>query len=356
MAIIERIETSKGKVRFRARIRIAGFPSKTATFDKMGDARSWASEVESDMRLARYLPDRVAAKHTVSEMIDRYLAEMEKASQNRPRYFAGKKSQLKWWKKAIGSYTLNQLRPQVITACRSRLLAQCTPATANRYQAALNHCLSVAVKEWCWLATNPLANVAKFKEPRGRMRFLSAEELPRLLAACRKVCADLYDVVVVAISTGARKNELLTLRHNDVDLTRGVVVAYQTKNGDPRPLFLTGAALAVVKRRHEARRPRDVYLFGSRNGQRPLYIDLRWNRARAMAGLKDFRFHDLRHTTASYMAMNGASTKDIAEVLGHKTLNMVQRYAHLCQSHTSAVVANMTKNVFGGLMGEGNVP
>lgn len=74
-----------------------------------------------------------------------------------------------------------------------------------------------------------------------------------------------------------------------------------------------------------------------------------WRHARAQAKLEDFRFHDLRHSAASYLAMNGATTRDIAEILGHQTLQMVKRYSHLADSHTSEVVAKMNEKVFAKL-------
>lgn len=87
-------------------------------------------------------------------------------------------------------------------------------------------------------------------------------------------------------------------------------------------------------------------------GQKPnVPKDIRsaWEHVRTLAKLEDFRFHDLRHSAASYLAMNGATTRDIAEILGHKTLQMVKRYSHLADSHTSEVVAKMNEKVFSSI-------
>jgi integrase len=189
--------------------------------------------------------------------------------------------------------------------------------------------------------------VQRLRAPRGRVRVLSDEERPRLLAACqgsRTRC--LYLVVLLAVSTGGRKMEILALRWPDVDLQREVLTFHQTKNREPRRVPLTGPALTLMQH-HARRRRRDTDLvFPRRDGHRPVEIRAAWQRALRDAGIADFRFHDLRHSAASYLAMEGASLVELAEVLGHKTLAMVQRYAHLTEAHTRRVVARMTAAKF----------
>ena len=122
------------------------------------------------------------------------------------------------------------------------------------------------------------------------------------------------------------------------------------KNGERRRVPLTGLAHAEIKKMSKVRRIDTPLLFPDDNRRlKRQTFDLRtyWETALGKAEIKDFRFHDLRHSTASYLAMNGASLAEIAEVLGHKTLQMVKRYAHLSEAHTSAVVASMNKKIFG---------
>jgi len=95
-------------------------------------------------------------------------------------------------------------------------------------------------------------------------------------------------------------------------------------------------------------RGNDIFLFPSPNDpKRPIDFESAWRNALRTAAIKDFHFHDNRHTCASYLAMNGASLLVIAETLGHKTLQMVKRYAHLTQAHTSSVIGQMTEKVLG---------
>jgi integrase len=197
-----------------------------------------------------------------------------------------------------------------------------------------------------WIAGNAARNVEKEREPDGRVRFLSRPlddqecELDRLLAACEiSACADLRDLVVLALHTGCRAKELLELSVEWVHLSVGgfTLPAEVAKNGEARFVPLAGEALEVVERRlRGAERP--MHLFGRSKGGGPRQFPrTAWKSALKRAGIENFRFHDLRHTHASYLAMLGASNTELKESLGHKTLTMVARYTHLANSHKSKV-------------------
>lgn len=144
-----------------------------------------------------------------------------------------------------------------------------------------------------------------------------------------------------------RHGEILRLRKSQVDVSRGAIHLIDTKNGDQRCVPLTGLAHELLKQRVSSVGDSDGLLFPGTAKQRPFRIWKPWYAAVTAAGIKDLRFHDLRHTAASHLAMNGATQIELAAVLGHKTLQMVKRYAHLSDSHTHAVVAAMNKKVFG---------
>ena len=211
--------------------------------------------------------------------------------------------------------------------------------TVNRYLSALSHAFSVAVKEWGWLEDNPMRKVTKPKEPRGRVRYLGDEERGRLLEECRKSeSPDLYCALVLALSTGARRMEVLGLRWGQVDFHRRAITLLETKNGEIRSLALVGHAFELMDARAKVRRIDTDLVFPGRLRGRPVDLRASFETALKRAGIEDFRWHDLRHSAASYLAMNGATLAEIAEVLGHKTLAMVKRYAHLSQAHTTRVV------------------
>ncbi len=149
------------------------------------------------------------------------------------------------------------------------------------------------------------------------------------------------------MSTGARRGELLSLCWADVDLKRGILTLRETKNSETRVVPLTGYALDILTHHAKIRRLDTSFVFPDRTGTRPLGIREAWDCAVKRAEITNFHSHDLRHSAASYLAMNGASLMEIAEILGHKTLNMVKRYAHLSEAHTAGVVARMNQAIFG---------
>jgi len=351
MAHIEERKDANGKKRYRAQIRMRGYPIQSATFERKTDAKKWAQDTESSIRDGRHFKTSEAKRHTVNEMIDRY---MKSVLPSKGYQAYNQKPQFIWWKGQIGDYTLADASPALIAECRDRLgegnthlKKQRSPATVNRYMAALSHCFSIAVKEWGWLDDSPMRKVRKMKEPRGRVRFLSDDERRKLLDACGKSDnPHLYTIVVLALSTGARQGEILSLRWDQVDLNRGQITLFETKNKEIRSLPLTGLALKLVKGMNKVRRIDTDLLFPGKRKIQPMSFRRSWEISLETSKIKNFRFHDLRHSAASYLAMNGATLTEIAEILGHKTLQMVKRYAHLSESHTRKVVAKMNKQIF----------
>ncbi len=350
MAYIEERKSRDGKPRFRVQVRRKGHPTITATFNRKTDAKRWAQDKESDIRHRRHFRYSEAEKHTLAEVADRYVetvAPALKTASDRERH-------LNWWKAQLGESTLADLTPAIIAEQRDKLLGgktsrgQRQPATVVRYLASLSHALSVAVKEWGWLEDNSVLKVSKPKEPRGRVRFLSDGERKELLDACRKSTnAQLYPIVVLAVSTGMRRGEILGLRWADVDVPNGRITIHDTKNNERRVAPLAGHALEVMRDYSKVRRLDTELVFPGSKPDTPIDIRVPWEAAVKAAGIENFRFHDLRHSAASYLAMNGASLAELAEILGHKTLQMVKRYAHLSEAHTHGVVARMNEKIFG---------
>lgn len=356
MAHIEPRITKSGKTRWRAMVRVAGFPRKIGTFDKKQEARDWAQALEADMRAGRYGGDLLARKHTVGDMITRYIDNVLESKSDRPRFIEAQRQQLAWWRDEIGAAKLVNLQPLLLSQCRDKLAGKNystrKPATVNRYFAALSHVINTAIKEWGWLHANPIAKMNMPKEPGGRVRYLTEAERDALLDACKQERrVPLYTIVMFALCTGARKGEILALKAKDVDFTRMIAIAYDTKNGEPRTLYLSEHVCELLK--HcvfrslltpipKSKRGNKGLVFTSRAGT-AVNIEVAWRRALRRSGITDFRFHDLRHTAASYLAMNGASPSEIGEVLGHKSYDMVKRYSHLSTTHVGGVVRSMNQ-------------
>jgi integrase len=354
--ILER-KTSSGEVRYAAQVRLKGSKLQMATFNRKTDAKRWIQQTEAAIREGRHFRTAEAKRRTVAEMVDRYLQDVlpTKSAEAQRKQAA----QLAWWRGAIGHLMLADATPRSLSAARDELArtptsrgGQRSGATVVRYMAALSHVFTIAVREWEWLTVNPMQSVSRPKESRGRVRYLDEDERERLVAACRASKSQhLHSVVVLALSTGMRQGEILGLRWRDVDLERGRITLHETKNDERRVVPLVGPARDLLKARSKVRRLNSDLVFPAkaRQGVEPKPAEIRhvWRRAVQRAEIDDFRFHDLRHTAASYLAMNGATLSEIAAVLGHKTLSMVKRYAHLSEAHTTGVVERMNQRFLG---------
>ena len=261
-------------------------------------------------------------------------------------------------KENLGSFLLSDITPALVNEYRSKLSLEKNEhkkvtksnATINRYCSALSHCFTIAVKEWGWMEENPLLKIKKLKEPRGRVRYLNDEERERLMQACKESSSPfLYILFILGISTGARKMEIASLTWNDVDLSRGMIFLHDTKNGDRRSLPLVGISKDLMKSHYKNRNQNTNLVFPAKNLIDPIDIRTPFETALKKAEIEDFKWHDLRHSCASYLAMNGATLAEIAGVLGHKTLSMVKRYSHISDAHTAGVVERMNNKIFGGL-------
>jgi len=364
MANIQEVKGKSG-IKYRVLIRLKGFPAQSATFARKTDAKKWAQDTESAMRDGRHFKTVESKRHTVAEMIDRYIKDIvpgKKDIRNTTR-------QLLYWKEQIGVRLLSDVTTSLIVSIRDRLLKDPyfttrkvgdaiitterfrSNATVNRYLDALGACLTTASTQWEWLEINPMKKVQKMTEPQGRVRFLSDDERERLLDACQSSTNSLlFTIVVLALSTGMREGEILKLTWEDIDLVNQRITLHDPKNGERRAVHLANKASNLLKELKEKNlRGGSNLVFPGTHALNfgPASIRTAWTTALKKATITNFHFHDLRHTTASYLAMNGASLLDIAAILGHKTLAMVKRYSHLSETHVGSVVASMNEKIFG---------
>lgn len=347
MATIKKRKDQEGKNRFQVIIRLKGHPTQTATFRRITDAKKWAQQTESAIREGRHFKTAAAKRHTLSEMIDRYIDLF-----NPPK---AKKAHLFWWKERLGCYLLSDVGPALLAQGRDELLntptnrgKQRSPSTVVRYLASISHVFTVGIKEFGWIEISPVSNVSKPKEPIGRVRFLSDDERERLLSVCQQSDSPyLYLVVVLAISTGMRQSEIMTLSWSQVDLFRKQLILEKTKNNTFRSIPLANLALDLLTKHLRERNPSTNLLFPGKNLNRPISLRKPWKKALKAADIHNFRFHDLRHSAASYLAMSGSSLTEIGILLGHKRLEVTKRYAHLSQKHLSTAVEKMNEAIFG---------
>jgi integrase len=368
MASIQRLLSPlTGRVSYRVQVRLRGHPSQSGTFRNRKDAERWASSIESGIREGRHFPHALARRTSFAALAERYTNSV--LADARPARQSNAKHHIAWWLDRLGTLSLAEFTPDHIAQARDALSSQPyvrakahedkdgarapaayrrSAATVNRYLATLSHMFATAMREWRLIDRNPVAEISKKKEPRGRARFLRDEERDALLGACvHSAWPALYTLVLLAISTGARRGELIHLRWTELSLNPPSPEAniQCTKNGDPRRLPLVGKALESLRALQTANGGASRFVFISPSGIDKPYtaFDAHWYAALARAGIDDFRFHDLRHTCASYLAAQGASLLEIADVLGHRTMAMVKRYSHLAEGHKAIVIARMAR-------------
>jgi integrase len=260
---------------------------------------------------------------------------------------------------------LADLHPARIAERRDVLLAKgLAPATVRRYLATLASALTAAVQMFHWLPASPMRGVHQPSE-RGsqRNRFLSEDELGRLVAACHQSeSPDLLLAVLLAVGTGARQGEVLALRWRDVDWARKLVLLRQgvdsATKGGARGAALGAAVAPLLRARYEAGRARALLrglaleelegelIFPSRvSRSRPVCLRRPFMTALRRAGIEGFVWHDLRHSAASFLAADGASLLEIGAVLGHRSANTTKRYSHLVEGHVHDLTRAMADRV-----------
>ncbi len=250
---------------------------------------------------------------------DHVHSALESLTQQSSRYFAG-----------------NDADGRPIYRAKRRPIS---PATVNRYAAALAAFITWAIKRRIAPKgfVHPCRSIERKPENNGKTRFLSTDECTRLLEACKQAAwPRLYLLVLMALTTGARKGELLGLRWADIDVDQAQARVLLTKNNDPKMLPLVPAVLEELQRFKAG--PTVLVFASPRSAARPFSFEPQFQAALKAARIAGVTFHTLRHSCASMLARNGATLLEIADLLGHRQLQMTKRYSHLATSHKAALV------------------
>ena len=366
---------------FQVQVRMAGYPSRTATFPTKRLAERWAKTIEAEMIEGKHFRSVEARRRTLADAIDRYTEEElpKKRADTMHRYC------LPWWRARMGHLKMAEITPAIIVDARSQLAREPytrarasakrtllkpgeKPAefrrknsTVNRYLEVLGHVFTVARREWHWISSNPMEGVSKLDEGPGRARYLSDEERARLLAETVKDL-QLHTLVVLALSTASRAGELLNMEWRDVDLKDGRVLLgrrqgqqsrLETKNGQARATWISGEALRLLKEHATVRHLDDERVFSSpgRSGGRGKYnYHDPFVAAVKAAGIEDFTFHGLRHSAATYLARAGATEQQLRAVGGWRS-NVVSRYVHLAANDVQGLLSDLSEKVGGAIDG-----
>ena len=251
---------------------------------------------------------------------------------------------LSMWEAQLDTRTLlAKITPAHIDNVKLRRAQEVAHSTVDKDLAVLK-----AFFTWCvarnLAASNPVRRVKFFNEDNSRLRYLTEDEYNRLLASAKKVETSplLAEKIILAVHTGLRRGSLFHLRSDQVDFLNRVVRIPRTKSGRPHALPLNATALTTLQALYNQRIPDCPYAFvhakGRKAGEPVQDVKNAFQTALEAAEIRDFTWHDLRHTFASWLIMKGASLRSVAELLGHRGLRMVMRYAHLARAYLSAEV------------------
>jgi len=282
--------------------------------------------------------------HKIGNQSFKELAEHYSSWAQRQKSYKSKKYLIAALVKEFGNSPLRTFNARIIEKYQSKVLASGKkPATVNRLLATLQHGFTKGL-QWEMLDETIYNRVRKVKmlpENNRRLRYLSEEECQALVKAS---IAHLQPIVITALNTGMRRGEILSLQWDKhIDLKNGFILLDQTKNGERREIPINQTLRKALKRM--PRHLKSPYVFTSEKGERYKEIKRAFNSAVRRAGIKDFTFHDLRHTFASRLVMAGVDITTLKELLGHKTLEMTLRYAHLSPGHKVKAVGVLDEKV-----------
>ena len=319
--------------------------------EKIGTSRTLAQNVLRKRKVEiaenKYLDIRKEQKVKLEDLGNLFL-ELHSKVNKKPSAYERDKNLIKKLCLSFGGRYLYSITPMMIEEYKTKRAEEGKkPATINRELACLKCMFNKAI-EWGKAHDNPVRKVKLFKENNTRVRFLEKEEIDKLLANCSDHRSGnlpnyLKPAVVISLNTGLRRGELLNLKWKDIDVMRGLIYLYNTKNGERREAIMND----IVKKAFISipKNPKSPYIFCDENGE-PFY-NLRKSFFTALekSGIKDFHWHDLRHTFASHLVMSGVDLMTVKELMGHKSIEMTIRYSHLSQSHKQHAVDILGKRM-----------
>ena len=326
--------TKRGDYQWQAKVRAKGFPSQSRTFSLKGDAERWAKETEIAIERGLFFDRAAAERTTLSEIIEDYRKLI--LPTKRGKHFP---SALNMLEVALGQHSLASITSIMIAKHRDQRLAgtlllngePIKKVSASTVKKEIN-LLSVLID---WAANerdpaapfsfNPCLSVKRPVEPKGRERRLEGDELERLIQACRTSSPELEAIVLMGIETSARLSELLNLRWTEVKLNVATATLLKTKNGETRTIPLSLKAIEVLSGMKQHVSGRVFWRWAAADS-----FNKTWRRACERVGIKNLRYHDLRHEAVSRLFEIGTlDTMEVAAISGHKSLQMLKRYTHL---------------------------
>lgn len=307
----------KHRDKWQAQIRLRGVSPQTKSFTKKADALSWARITESEIERGIFKNCKLAEQTIVAELLDRYL-ECPLLSDANSR---SSRSRCKPLRTHLGRFTLRTLSSQHLAQYRDQRLEVASDMTVIHELNLLHRVLVLATSEWGIALLEDIPTVRLPKRPTGRVRRLNPNEENALHRAMVEH-PNLEDIVNIAIETGMRRGELVTIKWADIDFTKSTLNIPETKTDVPREIPLSSKATQILKTRSET--SADRYVFPMDAG----VVTREFTSACRRASIENLRFHDLRHEAISRFFEQGLNVIEVASISGHRTLDMLNRYTH----------------------------
>ncbi len=279
-----------------------------------------AQQVHDRLAASRWEQDRLGVKprHTWEEAVLRWLLESKHKATHEDD-----KAKLRWLDGYLGDKNLDEIDRTLIDNIKFAREKIASPGTANRYLALIRAILRRACDEWEWIERVPKFKL--FREAEGRIRSLTRAEFQRRIS---ELPEHLADMATFAVASGLRQANVkgLQWQYVDLDLRHAWIPGSQHKNGHPHSVPLNEMALTAI-RKQLGKHPLYVFTY---KGKPVANVNTKaWNAALARAGIENFKWHDLRHTFATWHRQAGTPTHELQRLGGWKTSAMVERYAHV---------------------------
>lgn len=364
MATIRKIQRAKGIV-FKAIIKKRGIALTSKTFRLKGEAKTWAASIENDSQrmdaLLRLSKESGTVPSNFQTLADQFLTQWLGKDITLP-------GRVEWWCDRIGDLPLSSITTHDLqrhlkkyAKTETRVGRLPTPATVNRRRFAVSAVLQYAAKQG-YLLDNVAKPIDTLEEDNQITRFLGMNddredirdakghrvgERERLMRAAKlSPWNKMLLLVLLASTTGARKSEMMKLSWENIDFQRRTVALLDTKNGEDRTITLS----PIVVQEMLKHRQRDGLVFASeRRPDRPFEFKKHWYAMLEDAQIQGLRLHDLRHDAASQLVMAGHSLDEVGLLLGHKSTQTTQRYAHLSNDHKHDMTDRLAENFKGML-------
>jgi integrase len=317
-------------------------PNGSRRREKVGPSKGLAEIVFKkrmvEIAEGRFLDKKSEDKIKFEVFADEYLELHSKV--NNKSWKKSDCNNLKILKEHFSGKSLSDITPLLIDKFKAERIKKVKPATVNRSLECLKSLFNKAIAWQKFAGSNPVKQIKLLKENNKRLRFLEREEIVKLLSNCQKY---LKPIVVIALNTGMRRGEILGLKWRDIDIKRGIIYLYNTKNGEKRevPVNEQVKTALIRTRKH----PQSEYIFCNKDGSRMTHVSKSFATALRKSGIKDFKFHDMRHTFASHLVMAGVDLNTVRELLGHKSLAMTLRYSHLSPDFKKRAVDVLSKKM-----------